>query len=190
MHSQNENGWTPLHSASWYGRFDIAGLLLDHGATSNSKDDFSRTPLHLVAGGIYNVEQDRVRVVHLLLERGADVNARDEGDATPLNWASFGGKIAIVRVLLDHGAAVDSKGYQDRTPLHSVAEGRCLYPDSEGDGIGIAQLLMEHGADISNWALKFSRFRSFSQFFAVFSVSGNWKPGNLETYLPIENALH
>ena len=104
-----------------------------------------------MAGGIYNLEQDRLCIVHLLLDRGADVNACDDGNATPLNWASFGGKVAIARVLLDHGAAVGSKGYQGRTPLHSAAEGTSgsRHPSSEGDGIstGIAQLLMEHGAD-------------------------------------------
>ena len=136
---------TPLHSASLYGRFDIVRLLLDHGATANSEDRFGRTPLHLVAEGEQNLEQDRVRAAQLLLDRGADVNAQDEDGATPLHLASHLGRIDIARVLLDRGATTNSTGSKGRTPLHSVAQGRHLH--STDDGIRVAQLLLERGAD-------------------------------------------
>jgi len=126
---------------------DIARVLLDHGATANSEDYFGRTPLHLVAEGRYNFEQDRIRIVQLLLERSADVNAQDENNATPLHLASYNGRAAIARVLLDGGAAANLMGNQGRTPLHSVAEGRFFY--SEDDGIRVAQLLLERGADVN-----------------------------------------
>ena len=136
---------TPLHSASLYGRLDIVRFLLDHGATSNSEDKLGQTPLHLVAKGEHNLEQDRVRTAQLLLDRGADVNARTENDATPLHLASYLGRIDIARVLLDRGASANSKGRKGRTPLHCVAQGRQIY--STDDGIHVAQLLLEHGAD-------------------------------------------
>ena len=136
---------TPLYSASLYGRFDIVRLLLDHGATANSDDRFGRTPLHLVAEGEHNLEQDRVRAAQLLLDRGADVNAQDEDGATPLHLASHLGRIDIARVLLDRGATTNSTGSKGRTPLHSVAQGRHLH--STDDGIRVAQLLLERGAD-------------------------------------------
>ena len=136
---------TPLHSASLYGRLDIVRFLLDHGATSNSEDKFGRTPLHLVAKGEYNLEQDRVRTAQLLLDRGADVNAQTENGATPLHLASYLGRVDIARLLLDRGASADSKGRKGRTPLHCVAQGRHLYAMTFG--IHVAQLLLEHGAD-------------------------------------------
>ena len=138
---------TPLHSASLYGRLDIVRFLLDHGATANAEDTFGRTPLHLVAKGEYNLEQDRVRIAQLLLDRGADVNAKTEYGATPLHLASYLGRIDIARVLLDRGAAANSKGRKGRTPLHCVARGRHLY--STGDGIHVTQLLLERGADVN-----------------------------------------
>ena len=136
---------TPLHSASLYGRLDIVRLLLDHGATSNSEDKFGQTPLHLVAKGEYNLEQDRVRTAQLLMDRGADVNARTEYGETPLYLASDLGRVDIARLLLDRGASADSKGRMGRTPLHCAAQGRHLY--STDDGIHVTQLLLERGAD-------------------------------------------
>jgi ankyrin repeat protein len=138
---------TPLHVASFYGKLDIVWLLLDHGATANSEDNFGRTPLHLAAGGTYNFERDRVRTAQLLLERGADSNALDGYHATPLHLASYYGRVAIARALLDGGADANSKDNKGRTPLHSVAEGRYLY--SASDGIPVAQLLLERGADVN-----------------------------------------
>lgn len=150
VHVQNKNHLTPLHLASLYGRLDITRVLLDYGATADLEDRFGRTPLHLVAEGKHNFEQDRVRIARLLLEHGTDANgpsAQNGGNATPLHLASYGGRVAIARLLLDRGAAANSKGNQGRTPLHSVAEGRCLY--SEDDGIRVAQLLLERGADVN-----------------------------------------
>jgi ankyrin repeat protein len=147
VNAQPENQLTPLHFASLYGKLDIAWLLLGHDATVNSEDGFGRTPLHLVAGGTYNFERDRIRIAQLLLERGADSNALDRYHATPLHLASYYGRIAITRALLDGGADANSKDNKGRTPLHSVAEGRYLY--SAGDGIRVAQLLLERGADVN-----------------------------------------
>jgi ankyrin repeat protein len=134
---------TPLHSASLYGRFDIVRLLFEHGATANSQDWFGRTPLHLVAEGEYNFEQDRIRTAQLLLERGADANAQDEDGATPLHLASYRGRVEIARALLNRGAAANLMSNQGRTPLHCVTLCRYLYDD----GIRVAQLLLERGAD-------------------------------------------
>lgn len=147
MRIQNKDHSTPLHVALMYGSVDIALLLLDHGAATNSKNDFGRTPLHLVAKSTNILEQDCIRIARLLLERGADVNAQDRNTATPLHMASYYGRAALARVLLDGGAAVNSKGNQGRTPLHSAAEGIYLY--SEDDGIRVSQVLLERGADVN-----------------------------------------
>ena len=146
MRVQHKNHFTPLHLALSYERFDIARVLLKNGATANSKDNFGRTPLHLVAKGKYNFEQDRIGIAQLLLERGADVHAHDNDNVTPLHLACYDWRVAIARVLLDGGAAPNSKGNLGRIPLHSVAAGGYLY--SKDDGIRVAQLLLERGTDV------------------------------------------
>lgn len=126
-------------------------MLLDCGAIINSEDNFGRTQLHLVAKGKY--EKDGTCIAHkiaqLLLEHGADVHARDKNNATPLHLASYYRKAAIAQVLLDGDAAPDAKGNQGRTPLHSVAE-RNQYVDAKEDGIRVARLLLERGADVNS----------------------------------------
>jgi ankyrin repeat protein len=53
-------------------------------------------------------------------------------------------------VLLNAGAYTNTKDAQGQTPLHLVSQYRHLGPDySQGDGVGIAQLLLNHGADVN-----------------------------------------
>ena len=138
---------TPLHGALFYGRLDIARLLLDGGATTtNSQNNFGWTPLHVVVGGMYDFEQERIHIARLLLERGADVHAKDKVKATPLQLASCNGMVEIARVLLDAGAATNSKGLHGRSPLHAAVEGgdySCM-----NNHILVAKLLLERGADV------------------------------------------
>lgn len=42
-------GWTPLHLASYFGHFDVAELLLEHGAYVDSLNCEGDTPLHKAA---------------------------------------------------------------------------------------------------------------------------------------------
>jgi len=145
---QNKNNirGTPLHLACSYGRLGIALVLLDRGATANSLDSQGRTPLHLVAGGRYNFEEDGASIAQLLLARGADVNAQDKDNTTPLHLASYRRRLQITRVLLDRGANANSKNAQGRAPLHVVAEGGDYF--SRERGVRIADLLLERGADV------------------------------------------
>jgi ankyrin repeat protein len=50
-------------------------------------------------------------------------------------------------VLLDAGATTNLKANQGWTPLHAVAEGGDYY--SKGNGVLLAQLLLERGADVN-----------------------------------------
>jgi ankyrin repeat protein len=52
----------------------------------------------------------------------------------------------MVRVLLDRGATANSEDNLGRTPLHMVSRGTYIFQE---DGVRIAQLLLEHGADIA-----------------------------------------
>ena len=140
VNAQDEDNRTPLHFASHHATGRIARVLLDGDATTNSKDNQGQTPLHEVAQGHSDA------LARLLLERGADVNAPDDDNETPLHLASYFGTVEMVLVLLNAGADACVKDVQGQTPLHKVSQSP---QDSLGDGVGVAQLLLEHGADMN-----------------------------------------
>lgn len=81
-------------------------------------------------------------LVRLILLKGnpADINAQDNTKLglTALHCAANGGHKAIVRLLLQNGANVDIHDKFDGTPFIWCSQGTT----------GVAQLLLEHGADI------------------------------------------
>ncbi|EEC02588.1 oxysterol-binding protein 1A, putative [Ixodes scapularis] len=60
-------GWTPLHLASYFGHFDVAEILLEHGAYVDVVNREGDTPLHKAA------YTGREGLVMLLLKYNADV---------------------------------------------------------------------------------------------------------------------
>jgi ankyrin repeat protein len=64
---------TPLHLASMYGHFEIARLLIVHGANVNASDKCSHTPLDLATF------LERAEIVRLLVEHGVERGAYHGG---------------------------------------------------------------------------------------------------------------
>ena len=95
-----QDGWTPLHLAAFYGRTDVAELLLSQGAGVDvaSANVMTNRPLHAAVAGRH------LALVELLLGHGADPNAPQHGGWTPLQGAAQHGDLATIRVLLAHGA--------------------------------------------------------------------------------------
>ena len=103
--SYSHDGWTPLHLASFFGRKDVASVLLAHGADVNALSRSTRfakenTPLHAAAAN------RQVALAELLLAHGADVNAKDGSGYTPLALAASGKNDLLVVILLEKGALV------------------------------------------------------------------------------------
>ncbi|KAH8987490.1 ankyrin repeat-containing domain protein [Lactarius hatsudake] len=139
---------TPLHLAVARGYFEVVRVLLDCGAHVNAEDYRSRTPLHqLLEAGDYS--EDRFGVAQLLVQHGADVNARAGSHETPLHLASHLPELRLARMFLEHGAdaSVNAADNQGRTPLHRVLWAGDHRPDA--DRFGVAQLLIERGADVN-----------------------------------------
>jgi ankyrin repeat protein len=96
IESKDESGYTALHNAAFWGREEIAKLLIGRRADVNARAMSQFTPLHEAA------RCKSLAVAKLLLAAGADVNAKDDEGKTPLAWAKESNK-EIIELLKKHG---------------------------------------------------------------------------------------
>jgi ankyrin repeat protein len=155
------NGVSPLMLATYYGRTELAGILVQHGAEQDiyvaaARGNVARVrelldahpdllnsfaPDGHIPLGLAAFFGQRA-VVQLLLERGAKVNvsSRNPQKVMPLHGAVSRGDIEITRLLLDKGAEVNARQERGFTPLFSAA----------GAGnMPLVEFLVKHGADVN-----------------------------------------
>jgi ankyrin repeat protein len=154
-----EEAITPLLRAIYYGKNDVARLLVDRGAPVSFAEACALGDLALVqrmldadpsamnarsADGfpplglaIFFRHPD---VARLLIERGADVNAaaKNAQRVAPVHAAATTCDHATMRLLLERGADPNARQRMDFTPMHGAA--------GRGD-VEMAKLLMEFGAE-------------------------------------------
>jgi ankyrin repeat protein len=157
---------TALGVAAFFGRREIAELLLEKGADIDKGDNENDAPALFQA--VFGLEPEmaaflvergadvnrktrpgmsplmlastskQAGIAAMLLERGADVAARDEEGRTPLMYAATSGSQEIVGFLLDRGALADEISKGGATALMAAAE------EGHEDIVG---MLLERGAD-------------------------------------------
>jgi ankyrin repeat protein len=109
--SQDEDGWTPLHTAIIFRKRESVELLLDLGANIEAVAS-GMTPLLWAI--CYAESED---LTGLLLDRGASAHAVDEDGSTALNYAAARGLLVLMGRLIDMGLSVDVRANNGRTPL-------------------------------------------------------------------------
>ena len=128
------NGRNALHSASFYGRTEIAKMLVDKGIECHVPDKDQWTQLHLCA------QEKHPEIVRYILEhgRGIQINAKSHNGRTPLHSASLKGCLEAARILLEFGAALDEVDNKEWTALHVA----CQHGHT-----GVAEFLLKQNAD-------------------------------------------
>lgn len=157
--SRVENNVTPVLLAVYYGKPEIARLLIERGALLSFgeavalgdvervkrmlADDpsllHSRTSDGYPATGLA-IFFRHGELARWLIEQGADVNAYADNPnrVAPVHAAAAACDHETMKLLIARGADVNAKQVMDYTPLHGAA--------SRGD-IDMAKLLLAHGAD-------------------------------------------
>lgn len=114
---KDEQGFTFLHVAAFYGYPLIIELLLEYGSEINAMDNFSRTPAH------YAALRGHQNALLFLLHNNALMIGDNEGN-TPLHLCCSNGHDVCVKALLYFMEFSDSKlninvqNNQGDTPLH------------------------------------------------------------------------
>jgi len=143
--AQNESGLTPLHAAAAGGNVDVAALLITRGALVDARRADGPTALYEAA------MMGHQPMVQLLVSKGASINASGAG-GTPLHGAALLGHKDVTAFLVARGADVNAK-VNGLTPLHAAAMKdsglRIRGGAPGGDHIGVAQLLLAHGAQVN-----------------------------------------
>ncbi len=116
--ANEEEGFTPLGLAAFFGHPEAVKVLLEHGADVNLKPGsrFANTALDAAVAG------NHTDVVRILLTAGGDANVRSAGNATSLHKAAQHGNLDVVRMLLDHGADPSAVRDGGHTPADDASE--------------------------------------------------------------------
>ncbi|KAK3186013.1 Ankyrin repeat and SOCS box protein 3 [Lecanicillium sp. MT-2017a] len=129
-------GWTPLHEAVECNNFEVARLLVQHGADPVMADlvDITGTsPLEIALTKRY------IDIATFLLENGADLSVLPGADtAYPIFVATQHRDVELVKLLLQYGAETNSRGML--SPLRHALTNKLEE---------IAGLLLSAGADLS-----------------------------------------
>ena len=133
----------PLLAALCENNFEVAELLLEHGADVDVREASGDTMLLMML----RWRQQDLNVVRFLLKHGTDVNVRDGALMSPLHLAMYEGKLEVAQMLLKHKADVNSQNKHDKTPLHIVLE-RWPRRSDECDVLSYVRLLLEHEAEV------------------------------------------
>jgi uncharacterized protein len=116
--SYSGDGFTALHFAAFFGRFEAAALLIGRGA---EVDAFGRgwmtgTAMH---SAVSRLQSD---VVRILLEAGANPNVRQSAGWTPLHAAAMNGDLTSVELLLASGAEPTATNDEGRSVIDLATE--------------------------------------------------------------------
>jgi ankyrin repeat protein len=109
----NRAGQTPLQVALTGGKTQLAGVLIEEGAT----DDPQELLFTLVRAGVDDRDS-----LELLTASGADVNVKDQDGFTPLHIAVGDGRRLLTKRLIDLGADVNVPDSEGRTALSISSE--------------------------------------------------------------------
>jgi ankyrin repeat protein len=138
IHARDARLETPLHHAASRGHVDIAGALLDAGASVETACYAAgRVPLHIAA------EKGNLELCALLLERGAQIDVKDERSWTSLMRATNASQFDACRFLLDGGADVNARAPSGISALQVAAD---------NGNVEIGRMLIDYGAEIDHAA--------------------------------------
>ncbi|OGI07307.1 MAG: hypothetical protein A2Y40_03310 [Candidatus Margulisbacteria bacterium GWF2_35_9] len=118
-----DNGKTPLMFAAKRGHDDIAKMLIDHGASTKSKNKDGFTVLMAACGDSdFSANSGSLWLLKKCIDDGANINESTQHGYTAIYYAAFNGNQDIIDILLEKG--VNTKiTMKENSLLHAAARG-------------------------------------------------------------------
>ena len=102
INETNDDGYTPLILACYYGNQEVVEFLIDKVEDINGTSNYGTPLMAAVVKGDLNI-------IELLLEKNADTNIADVNGTTALHYATLFKQPSIVKLLVKAGAKPDIK---------------------------------------------------------------------------------
>jgi ankyrin repeat protein len=114
-------GQTALHLAVESRSPACVRLLLEAGAPASKLDHYGQAPMHRLAWGNQDYQQETGKIIELLQDRGADIESKDHKGATPVLWACKKGNVPVLKALVGAGASLTAIDSNRHCILHLAA---------------------------------------------------------------------
>lgn len=140
INCQDNNGWTPLHSAASNQQFKACSVLLEsRDIDPTTTNNEGTSALHYLVRAVPTEEILAFEtVLHQFTRRGADLNIQNKYGEAPLHSACMKGNEIAVRFILEKQADSNIMTNIGETPLHYA-----VYSNK----MEIVKELCSHGAD-------------------------------------------
>ncbi|KAI1017100.1 hypothetical protein LB504_007033 [Fusarium proliferatum] len=114
-------GQTALHFAVQSGSATCVRLLLEAGASALKLNQLGETPMHRLAWGEQDGQQEIYEIIELLKAHGADIESKNRDGWTPMLWACAKGNVPVLRALVRAGGSLSAISSHRQGILHRAA---------------------------------------------------------------------
>ncbi|KAF5990307.1 hypothetical protein FBULB1_134 [Fusarium bulbicola] len=114
-------GQTALHLAVQSESATCVRLLLEAGASALKLKQLGETPMHRLAWGEQDDQQEIYEIIELLKAHGADIESKNHDGWTPMLWACAKGNVPVLKALVKAGGSLSSISSHRQGILHRAA---------------------------------------------------------------------
>lgn len=135
--------FTPLLQAISENHFEVAKLLLEHGADPYLEDENGDPAM------VFAADKVNERIARFLTARGVSIDAKNREGLTALTRQISYAPSEDIDLLMRLGADPNQRGQRGETPVIMLAKVLSSSPKATQDRVAAMKVLINHGADVN-----------------------------------------